>query len=86
MLTEVSQSLAQETLGEYTPQAIDWLMAAPGGRDSLNVLNFDGLTPLTLAARSGSVEIFNHILHTHMSTVAWVYGKVRGVQAGASLM
>ena len=55
---------------------VDWLMTTKEGRDSLNVLNFDGFTPLTLAARHGYVEMFHHILYTHMSKVAWKYGKV----------
>jgi hypothetical protein len=57
-------------------EVVDWLMTIKEGRDSLNVLNFDGFTPLTLAARHGYVDMFHHILYTHMSKVAWKYGKV----------
>jgi ankyrin repeat protein len=66
-------------------EVVDWLMTVKEGRDNLNILNFDGFTPLTLAARHGFVEIFHHILYTHMSKVAWKYGKVRGpcVKPGA---
>ena len=56
-------------------EVVDWLMSTQG-RDSVNTLNFDGFTPLTLAARHGYVEMFHHILYTHMSKVAWKYGKV----------
>jgi hypothetical protein len=56
---------------------VDWIMTTEQGRDSLDILNFDGFTPLTLAARHGSVEMFRHILYVHMSEVAWKYGKVR---------
>lgn len=58
-------------------EVVDWLMTTKEGRDNLNILNFDGFTPLTLAARHGFVDIFHHILYTHMSKVAWKYGKVR---------
>jgi ankyrin repeat protein len=58
-------------------EVVDWLMTTKEGRDNLNTLNFDGFTPLTLAARHGFVEMFHHILYTHMSKVAWRYGKVR---------
>ncbi len=58
-------------------EVVDWLMTTKEGRDNLNILNFDGFTPLTLAARHGYVDIFHHILYTHMSKVAWKYGKVR---------
>jgi hypothetical protein len=55
---------------------IDWLMTVDGGKDSLEMLNHEGFTPLTLAARYGKVEVFNHILYRHMSETAWTYGKV----------
>jgi ankyrin repeat protein len=55
---------------------IDWLMKIDEGRDSLEMLNHEGFTPLTLAARYGKVEVFNHILYQHMSETAWTYGKV----------
>jgi ankyrin repeat protein len=55
---------------------IDWLMTKEEGRHSLDLLNNDGFTPLTLAARNGRVEIFHHILYRHMSQIAWTYGRV----------
>jgi ankyrin repeat protein len=60
---------------------IDWLMKIDEGRDSLEMLNHEGFTPLTLAARYGKVEVFNHILYQHMSETAWTYGKVCCVHA-----
>ena len=41
---------------------MEWLIETGAGRQSLRVLNFDDLTPLTLAARLGTVELFRHIL------------------------
>jgi hypothetical protein len=55
---------------------IDWLMMKEEGRHGLDLLNNDGFTPLTLAARIGRVEIFQHILYRHMSQIAWTYGRV----------
>jgi ankyrin repeat protein len=55
---------------------IDWLMTKEEGRHGLDLLNNDGFTPLTLAARIGHVEIFHHILDRHMSQIAWTYGRV----------
>jgi hypothetical protein len=55
---------------------IDWLMTKQEGKHSLDLLNHDGYTPLTWAARYGHVDIFHHILYNHMSIVAWTYGKV----------
>jgi ankyrin repeat protein len=55
---------------------IDWLMSKEEGRHGLDLLNNDGFTPLTLAARFGRVEIFHHILYKHMSQIAWTYGRV----------
>jgi ankyrin repeat protein len=56
--------------------AIDWLISKTGGEDSLNFINHDFFTPLTLAARRGHVDIFHHILYKHMGRTAWKYGKV----------
>jgi hypothetical protein len=58
---------------------IDWLMKIDDGKpgkDSLEMLNHEGFTPFTLAARYGKVEIFHHILYQHMSDTDWTYGKV----------
>ena len=55
---------------------IDWLMGQESAKQSLEILNHEGLTPLTLAARLGHVDIFNHILREHLSVVVWRYGKV----------
>ena len=44
---------------------------------SLELFNYEGLTPLTLAAKCGKVETFKLILYKHMSKEAWKYGKVR---------
>ena len=56
---------------------VDWLMTLKEGKDALEILNYDGLTPLTLAARNGHVDMFMHILYRHLSKIAWIYGKVR---------
>ena len=55
---------------------IDWLMTNEDAKASLEILNFDGFTPLTYAARLGYVDIFNHILFKYLSETGWVYGKV----------
>ena len=55
---------------------IDWLMKLDEGKDSMELINHEGFTPLTLAARHGKVEVFHHILYQHMSETAWTYGKV----------
>jgi ankyrin repeat protein len=55
---------------------IDWLMTNDYAKASLEILNFDGFTPLTYAARLGYVDIFNHILLKHLSRTGWTYGKV----------
>ena len=57
-------------------EAVDWLLSTPEGRGSLDLLNYHGLTPLTLAAYEGNVNMFEHILYNHMSTIAWRYGRV----------
>ena len=59
------------------PAVIDWLMTLDEGRPSLEMLNHEGFTPLTLAARHGHVEVFDHILYKHMSEMSWTYGQVR---------
>ena len=59
------------------PAVIDWLMTLDEGRPSLEMLNHEGFTPLTLAARHGHVEVFDHILYKHMSQMSWTYGQVR---------
>ena len=56
---------------------IDWLMGQESAKQSLETLNNEGLTPLTLAARLGRVGVYNHILREHLSVVVWKYGKVR---------
>ena len=59
---------------------IDWLMTKDEGKRGLSLLNREGFTPLTLAARVGNVDAFQHILRRHMSQTAWTYGKVRPAQ------
>ena len=56
---------------------IDWFSSKEGGREALEALNWEGLTPLTLAARYGHVATYQHILHTCLSTTVWVFGRVR---------
>lgn len=56
-------------------ESIDWIAAQPGGKFSLELLNNDGFTPLTLAARLGSVKMFHHVLECMRETV-WSYGNV----------
>jgi ankyrin repeat protein len=55
---------------------VDWLMTIEEGKGCLEHPNKDGLTPLTLAARNGHVDMYNHLLYTHLSRVAWVFGEV----------
>ena len=55
---------------------IDWLAGTPEGRAGLEILNHDGLTPFTLAARLGEAGIFHHMLNTHLSETMWAFGKV----------
>ena len=57
-------------------EVVDWLLTKEAARESLESLNHEGLTPLTLAARLGRVDIFDHILIEHMSVFVWKYGKV----------
>ena len=59
--------------------SIDWLMGKEEGKHSLELMNHDGFTPLTLAARLGHVEIFQHLLYKHYSKVIWTYGKVHNL-------
>eukprot|EP00282_Hemiselmis_andersenii_P015972 CAMPEP_0114112884 /NCGR_PEP_ID=MMETSP0043_2-20121206/2620_1 /TAXON_ID=464988 /ORGANISM="Hemiselmis andersenii, Strain CCMP644" /LENGTH=1168 /DNA_ID=CAMNT_0001205003 /DNA_START=196 /DNA_END=3702 /DNA_ORIENTATION=- len=56
-------------------RVIDWLIAH-GGKPSLTIMNMDGLTPFTLAAKMGSGTVLYHILNTHMRDVSWAYGSV----------
>jgi len=56
-------------------RVIDWLIGH-GGRPSLTMMNLDGLTPFTLAAKMGSSAVLYHILNTHMRDVSWAYGSV----------
>jgi ankyrin repeat protein len=58
-------------------RVVDWFMLFDFGRDSLEVVNCEGFTPLTLAARKGNVDMFDHILDQHMSKTLWQYGDVR---------
>jgi ankyrin repeat protein len=58
-------------------QVVDWLMQVEFGADSLEVVNCEGFTPLTLAARKGNVDMFDHILNQHMSKTLWQYGDVK---------
>ena len=55
---------------------VDWLLGKPEGRACLELLNGDGLTPLTMAARHGDARLFHHMLYGHLSEVVWVCGKV----------
>jgi ankyrin repeat protein len=57
-------------------EVIDWLMTNEEAKASLEILNFDGYTPLTYAARLGYVDIFNHLLFKYHSRTGWTYGKV----------
>ena len=56
---------------------LEWLLSLDEGRECLEITNDEGLTPLTLAARYGLIDIYKHILYNHLSRVAWVFGKVR---------
>jgi hypothetical protein len=51
-------------------EAIDWLLAHCG-HPSLLVLNRLGYSPVTLAAKCGQVEVFNHL-----TEISWRYGSV----------
>jgi ankyrin repeat protein len=57
-------------------QVVDWLMQIEVGRDSLDVANCLGFTPLKLATRWGNLDMFDHILNSYMTKVVWQYGKV----------
>jgi len=56
-------------------KVIDWLITH-GGKPSLTMMNHDGLTPFTLAAKMGSSTVLYHILNTHMRDVSWGFGSV----------
>lgn len=43
---------------------------------SLRLLNQDGLTPFTLAAKLGNAKVLHHILKTKMKTTEWNFGSV----------
>jgi ankyrin repeat protein len=58
-------------------QVVDWFMQVEFGKDSLEVVNCEGFTPLTLAARKGKVDMFDHILNQHMSETLWQYGDLQ---------
>ena len=56
---------------------IDWLMTMEEGKEALEMINFEGFTPLTLAARLGHVQLFRHILNNHLTQTAWTYGRMK---------
>jgi hypothetical protein len=57
-------------------EAIDWLLAHCG-HPSLLVLNRLGYSPVTLAAKCGHVEVFNHLMESeHLTEISWRYGSV----------
>ena len=57
-------------------KAIDWLLAN-GGYPSLRTLNDMGYSPVTLAAKCGHVEVFNHLMESeHITEISWCYGPV----------
>lgn len=57
-------------------EAIDWLLAH-GGYPSLLVLNSLGYSPVTLAAKCGHVELFNHLMESeHLTQISWRFGSV----------
>jgi hypothetical protein len=51
-------------------------MTIEEGKACLDIINKDGLTPLTLAARNGHIEMYDYLLYTYLSRVAWVFGEV----------
>jgi hypothetical protein len=59
------------------PRVVDWLMTTKEGKACLDTANKEGLTPLNLAVRHGDVEMYNYVLYTYFSRVAWVFGEVR---------
>jgi hypothetical protein len=58
-------------------KTMDWLMSIKEGRCCLETCNLEGYTPLTLAARNGNVEMFDHILNTYMTSNVWRYGRIQ---------
>jgi hypothetical protein len=57
-------------------EAIDWLLAH-SGYPSLFVLNKLGYSPVTLAAKCGHVEVFNHLMESeHLTEISWRFGSV----------
>lgn len=56
--------------------SVDWILAN-GGSPSLRLMNLQGFTPLTLAAKMGLVDMFHHLIRSqHMSEVSWRYGSM----------
>lgn len=57
-------------------EILDWLVeeGKKSGKNSLSIMNKDGHTALTLAARMGNVELFKHILEQHFRTMIWIFG------------
>ena len=51
----------------------DWIMAFHG-EECMRTLNADAMTPFTLAAHLGNVDMFNHILSKYLSHVVWAFG------------
>jgi len=56
-------------------ETISWLMAN-GGSPSLEVVNEEGFTPLTLSARKGLLGTFQEVL-SHMQSVSWTFGDLK---------
>lgn len=56
-------------------EIIDWLMVN-GSKESLGYMNDEHLTPFTLAAYHGYVDIFQKLTN-HMRETQWVYGQVQ---------
>ena len=58
------------------PHIVEWLMGN-GAAPSLQIMNEDDLTPFTLAARHGFVDLFYIFLTRYMRETAWKYGEVQ---------
>ena len=52
---------------------VDWIMKNHG-EQSLQMLNADGFTPLTLAVSLGHQSLYHHILSKYMQTTVYTYG------------
>ena len=62
---------------QYNQKAcIDWIMAHYG-QETLHTLNADGMTPFTLAAQLGHVEVFHHIIRNHMTQIVYTFGSTQ---------